>query len=763
LDLIISRCESTLVTDVKIDTFISDHAAVLCNLRIDKPKHPKKEITFRKYRSVDVSLLGTDIQKCSLVTSPSSTMDELSHQYNLVLGDIMNKHAPEKTKFLVQRQEIPWYNDAVRSTKQNLRQIERTWRKSGLEVHKQMFCAQRTIWRQEIIRAKAEYYSSKVADCQNDTKQLFKTMNGLLQKSSKPVLPSHTSKQLLANKFGEFFSSKIQNIRTNLESVRDVSDSSGEFEIKRSYSNQFDNFLPASEAEIKKIILKAPKKSCQLDPLPTWMLCKISDVLVPVLTKMINFSMTSGNVPSDMKSALVTPLIKKPSLDREILKNYRPVSNLSYASKLLERVVASRLQDHLREQDICEPLQSAYKAGHSVETAILRVHNDILQAIDRQEIVLLVLLDLSAAFDTIDHDFLLQRMSTIGIGGSVLQWFKSYLAERTQSVCIDGVKSKKFSIKYGVPQGSVLGPLLFSVYILPLGDIIRRYNIFFHIYADDTQLYISFRPGVDTSKCVAQLEKCISEIRSWMLDNFLCLNDEKSEFLVIGTKQQREKLNIASIKFGKCEVVTASKARNLGVIFDEAFNLDSHVKQLCKSTNYYLRSVGKIRKFLTDNATEQVIHGLITSRLDMCNSVLHGLPSCALEKLQRIQNNAARVLVKCKKYDRITPVLKKLHWLPIRQRIVFKILLLTYKALNDGSPSYIRDLLQEKTSVRTLRSNAKKLLKIPITKLSMCKNRAFSCVAPSLWNELPDHIKLCDSVNSFKNQLKTHLFKLSYG
>ena len=184
---------------------------------------------------------------------------------------------------------------------------------------------------------------------------------------------------------------------------------------------------------------------------------------------------------------------------------------------------------------------------------------------------------------------------------------------------------------------------------------------------------------------------------------------------------------------------------------------------MCKSIHYHLRSIGKIRKYLTIEASEQLIHGLIISRrLDMCNSVFYGLPSSLIEELQRIQNNAARVIVKCRKYDRITPVLKILHWLPVRERITFKILLLTYKAVNGLAPTYISDLLKKKTSVRNLRSTAKNRLSVPYSKLSICKNRAFSCVAPVLSNELPDYIRCSLFVPSFKRNLKTHLFRKHY-
>ena len=235
----------------------------------------------------------------------------------------------------------------------------------------------------------------------------------------------------------------------------------------------------------------------------------------------------------------MTPLIKKIILDAEILKNYRPVSNPSFLSKLFERIVCVQLVNHLDKNGLYEVFQSAYRQLHSTETALLRVQNDILQAVDSRGGAILVLLVLSAAFDTIDHEKLIRTLDAYcGIKGDHLKWFLSYLKGRVQSVQIESTFSQEQNLLLGVPQGSVLGSVLFTIYTTPLGRIIQRDGLTYHLYADDTQLYMAFKPSDVTSKCetISRIEACVADIRIWINDNFLKLNDDKTELLIITTR-----------------------------------------------------------------------------------------------------------------------------------------------------------------------------------------------------------------------------------
>src|SRR5580700_8402102 len=241
--------------------------------------------------------------------------------------------------------------------------------------------------------------------------------------------------------------------------------------------------------------MQSSNSSCTLDVIPTFLLKLCLDSLLLPITNIVNLSFSVPVFPSCFKHPIVRPLLKKPSLPPDDLSNYRPISNLSFVSKIIERIVASRINQHLKSFPSLSPFQSAYRKFHSTETALLRITNDILLSCDRQKVTALVLFYLSAAFDTIDHAILLSRLSTtFGITGNALSLLSSYLLDRTQSVVIGPGhdQSSPSPLLTGVPQGSVLGPLLFCLYTTPLTTTLNHSPVTPHFYADDTQLYISF-------------------------------------------------------------------------------------------------------------------------------------------------------------------------------------------------------------------------------------------------------------------------------
>ena len=472
-----------------------------------------------------------------------------------------------------------------------------------------------------------------------------------------------------------------------------------------------------------------PKKSCDLDPIPISVLSDCLDEIIPIVTSIMNKSLSSGIVPDCFKHALVKPLLKKASLDPNCLKHYRPVSNLPFLSKVLERIVLKQFLQHLQSHSLLEPFQSAYRKCHSTETALLRVVNDLLQASDRGCVSILSLLDLSAAFDTIDHNILITRLrSTFGCSGMVLEWFISYLSCRTQSVFV-GHESTPSVLKCGVPQGSVLGPLLFTLYTHPLSTVICQSGISYHFFADDSQLHNSSVPsGFPVLACC--LKDCIEDVADWMADSKLKMNDDKTELMAIGTRSKLSQVipNLAPMSISGCDIPFSQSVRNIGFYLDETLSMDAHIKYLCRILFCQLRRIGKIRSFLSTDAANKLAVSLILSRLDYCNSLLAGLPDNKLNKLQRIQNHTARLVLRKSKHESATTLLRTLHWLPVKARIQYKIACLCFQCIYQNSmPPYISDLLHPYCPSRTLRSLDASLLTVPRFSLETFGKKIFLC------------------------------------
>ena len=350
-----------------------------------------------------------------------------------------------------------------------------------------------------IKATQCKYYLDVITDKKNNTKVLFNIANTLLGKNDPLPQPPTQDHKTLAEEFNKFFKDKIAKIMDNLRLTRPTDVNPEYIESEPLTSQVLNEFKHVDETELMEIIKKTLPKFCELDPLPTSVLLTHSDALLPTLTDIVNTSLDTSEFAENLKQTILQPLLQKLGLPL-ILQNYRPVLNLSYIPKLIERVACTQLKDFAKTSSNLEPLQSAYRAAHSTETAMLKVKMDMFNAIEDKKVMCLVLLDLSTAFDSVNHNLLLNHLKHhFGMKGKIIAWLSNYLQSHTQKVVLNNtverVESELVILEQGVPQCSVLGLVLFSLYIAPLGDICRRHGILYHLYADDQQIYFSFKPA----------------------------------------------------------------------------------------------------------------------------------------------------------------------------------------------------------------------------------------------------------------------------
>ena len=395
---------------------------------------------------------------CSVEHAHFSHATDLYHlvdEYQETLSRLIDHHAPIKEKFIRTRSQVPWYNEEIAKAKKERRKAERVWRRSGHKSDFAIFKKKKNHATYIINKARKAFYSAFIDSNSEDQGKVFRNMKKLLAPSQRLLFPDYDDHQSLVNDIGKFFCHKIHHIISALDSSEITLEEKAIVpeDPLVGEEKKLPNFRQLSSDEVRALVRKTTKKTCSLDPMPTSMVVACLDGLLPTITCILNSSLVLGHFPLKWKDALLDPRLKS---GKDIsFPNLRPVSNLQYISKLTERAVYDQTHDHMLQYELCPLLQSAYRVGHSTGTALLKVQNDILLNMDRSRVTLLVHLDLSAAFDTVDHQVLLRRLeSSFGITGTALSWFSSYLPQRSQRICYEGCTSKTFHLLHGVPQGS---------------------------------------------------------------------------------------------------------------------------------------------------------------------------------------------------------------------------------------------------------------------------------------------------------------------
>ena len=735
----------------------SDHSLVRVKLSVPRVSNLIQTKLVRSWSRMNrLDFIERVMQSPIYCSTQFDDVDAAMNMFYEEITNIINVVAPQhlvKSKYVP---SAPWFDNECRVAKRFCRKKERQYRSCLNETSKSAWILALKSKNKLYADKRGLYWRNIIKTSGNNSKKIWTNLNKILCKDNGAATNENTMHT--ANEFLTFFKNKVIEVQS--------STSGSEHPVFEpcacEENNFFLDFAECSAQDVRTILMSSSSTNCLLDVLPTHLLKEHIDLFLPFLTHLINSCLKSGRFPSICRHAIVTPRLKNKTLDINDIKNFRPVSNLSFISKLIERVVTKQLLNYLHSFNLLPRYQSGYRCYHSTETALLEVVSNLFESCDASNVSLLALLDMSAAFDCVNHDTLLKRLfSTYGIRGKVALWFESYLSGRTQQVLFKNILSSVDDVSSGVPQGSVLGPVLFLLYTADVLGIIENFGFKGHAYADDIQIIASGTPESFNILC-DRLLGCLSDVDEWMAKNSLKLNQCKTQLLPVGTWQQLSKINCKEVVIKGINIKFCSSAKNLGFIFDSVLSIYDHIKSLASVCSFQLRMLRLIKRFLDENTVLQLVHSFIYSRLDYNNSLFFGVSERGITLLQSIQNRAARLVVGTAKYDHITPVLRTLHWLTMEKRVVFKICLLAYKCVNGLAPQYLIDRFAAKkpSHLYALRSNDSNPLVVPITRLKI-GSRNFAVTGPMLWNKLPMHLRRPGlSMVEFKKDLKTYLFDM---
>lgn len=513
-------------------------------------------------------------------------------------------------------------------------------------------------------------------------------------------------------------------------------------------------FNRVSACDVKKSLLSITSNAVGGDGISRNMIVPILDIILPVLCLIFNNSMTNGIYPTIWKDAQLIPLPKKPN--PKSFTEYRPISILPFLSKVLERLVHSQISKYLSSHDLLNPFQSGFRPGHSTVSTLVKITDDIRLSMDNRNLTILTLLDFSNAFNTVDFDILLAILRSINISPTVLDWFHSYLFGRRQRIRLEEKFSSWCDAIAGVPQGGVLSPLLFAIFI---NSISNNFSSSYHLYADDLQIY-SKAPLDQLSGAVDLINADLNCITTWCRQFGLKINHSKTQVMIVGSSQLISKVDLStipSIHFDGVPIPYSTSLKNLGLTIDHCLSWAPQLQVTSRKLYATAGALKRLRNFLPVTTKIALVQSLLLPILDYADVCYPDLTENQLDKLERLQNFCIRFIFGLRKYDHISQYRSKLKWLPIRLRRNAHILSLLYNILfNPLTPRYLKERFNflHNANVLNLRSSENLALSMP-QHGTVFYDHSFSVKAVRLWNLLPVTIRRAQSLSTFKSQVKS--------
>ena len=733
------------VSNVKVvESGISDHSVIFCHWSIKLPKQNPRghtTITFRSFKNFNETnfLFDLSLLPFANVCDHSDPDEALSVWYDTI-KPVIDKHAPIQHKRVKATKPCPWLTQELISEMKKRDQLKHNRR---FDEYKK----QRNYVVNLVQKAKNTYFSQLVKD-NRDTSSIWKAINSITRKNSKTC--DISANNISPDSFNDHFLS----VSTKL--LHSLKESSGHDSYicssslidfcreKRGPSRAFHIPL-LTVYEVGKLITGlTSKKSMGPDNIPTYLLKLAIPYVVDSLTYIYNLCIQKNIFPKIFKTAKVIPLPK--NTDRTDPNNFRPISLLSVLSKPLEKHVHRHLSTFMEKHNLFHTFQSGFRSKHSCHTALSAMCDMWLSAVDRSEIVGAVFLDFRKAFDLVDHTILQQKLRVYLNNSSAVRFFQSYLSDRSQYVCANGKFSATGTIQSGVPQGSILGPLLFCIFINDLPLHIQDKKVRNSLFADDSSLDTS---GKTVKEIEVTLQKSLNDVSGWCKNNLMCLHPEKTKCMVIATRQkhQRSPLRL-KLDIDSKTVVQVKEHRVLGITIDDEFKWQSHVSNICKTVSKNIFLMSQLKRYVSPQTLKMFYSSHILTHVSFSSTVWDGCGETHLNKLNSLHRRAAKLLLPDKNLS-TDEKMKALSILPLQKQLYFNKAVLMFKMNRRMTPSYIISLFTESNN-RTNR------YVLPKPRIDLYKT-SLSFSGSACWNSLPVAIKTVGTIKSFKRALHQYL------
>ena len=669
--------------------------------------------------------------------------------------DVLDTHAPIRKK-RVRHRKSPWMNKDILDSMRKRDRYKRIAKRSRLDNDWLSYKKMRNNVNSMIRKAKRSYIGNSIVKHKGNSSEMWKLLRYLIpnKKTNSHVQKlitngvEITNNKSMANIFNEYFTQVAESRKQNVKFLRKPE----QFLVDINIESTFE-FSQVSECDIESSLQSIPSnKATGLDALPCVTLKSSLPFIVKPLTHIVNMSLKGGIVPSEWKRAKITPLLKGGEQTNPM--NYRPISVLCVLSKVLEKIVFKQVYKHLENNDILISSQYGFRPNYSTALALFELTENIRKAIDTGHVVALVTKDLGKAFDMLSHDILIRKLKYYGFSDTVIKWFSDYFHLRRQVTTVNGNESTASYVKHGVPQGSILGPLLFILYLNDLPRVVKHCKI--SLYADDTCVYIASK---DPQQLEEMLNEDLSSMCKWFSHNELLLNAKKCKLILFGTKKTVKKFQNINIHIDGCKLEIVDEFKYLGVILDKHLTWGPQLENVKTKILRNFHVLRRTRPFIDKNIAIVLYNTMVQSYLDYCNVVWLNLNSRQVKQLQTLQNRALRLVLNVDNRYHRRNLYDELNIDCIDVRVKKSLLILIFKMIHHIVPEAICTRISFKENLYNLR-NHKCILNLDKPRSSFIKNSSLYN-AIKLFNTLPESLRTENDINKFTRGI-AHIYPLPF-